>query len=265
MAHTHLEIEETAARSVLMPQDGPPATRYTLNPYVGCGMGCAYCYVMKYHYAAEHPLPWGEWVQPKTNAPFLLAKVRDKIWGRRIFVGSATDPYQYVERQYRLTRRCLGVLLDSNPKDVVVHTRSHLVLDDTDLLQGFKTRLRVCFSVPTDDDRVRRKLEPHAPRIEVRLKTMRRLRAAGIHVTAAVAPLLYGQPARFARLLKDAADDVYTGTMRYTDRTGLRQSDRAKAYFRSARYRDLVAEMDRCLEAAGLKTNRNDEEDFASR
>ena len=112
MAHTHLEVEETAARSVLMPQDGPPVTRYTLNPYVGCGMGCAYCYVMKYHYAMEHPLPWGEWVQPKTNAPFLLGKVRDKIWGRRIFVGSATDPYQYVERQYRLTRRCLSVLLD---------------------------------------------------------------------------------------------------------------------------------------------------------
>ena len=186
MAHSHLEIEETAARSVLMPQDGPPVTRYTLNPYIGCGMGCAYCYVMKYPYAEEHPLPWGAWVQPKTNAPFLLGRARDKIWGRRIFVGSATDPYQYVERQYRLTRRCLNVLEDSNPKDVVVHTRSHLILDDVELLRAFKSPLRVCFSIPTDDDRVRKKLEPHAPRIDVRLKTMRRLRAEGIHVTAAV-------------------------------------------------------------------------------
>ena len=265
MAHSHLEIEETAARSVLMPQDGPPVTRYTLNPYIGCGMGCAYCYVMKYPYAEEHPLPWGAWVQPKTNAPFLLGRARDKIWGRRIFVGSATDPYQYVERRYRLTRRCLNVLEDSNPKDVVVHTRSHLILDDVELLRAFKSPLRVCFSIPTDDDRVRKKLEPHAPRIDVRLKTMRRLRAEGIHVTAAVAPLLHCDPARFARLLHDAADDVYTTSMRYTDKTGLQSTDGARAYFESARYRDLVAETDRCLDAAGLKTNGDDGRDFASR
>ena len=147
----------------------------------------------------------------------------------------------------------------------MVHTRSHLILDDLELLRAFKTPLRVCFSVPTDDDRVRRKLEPNAPRIDVRLKTMRRLRSAGIHVTAAVAPLLHCEPARFARLLKDAVDDVYTGTMRYTDKTGLQWTDRARAYFDSRRYRDLVAEMDRCLNAAGLKANRDDERDFASR
>ena len=94
---------------------------------------------------------------------------------------------------------------------------------------------------------------------------MRRLRSAGIHVTAAVAPLLHCEPARFAGLLKDAADDVYTGTMRYTDKTDLQRTERAQAYFQSARYTNLVAEMDRCLVAAGLKTNGDDERDFASR
>lgn len=253
MAHSRLTIEESPAKSVLVAQDGPPVTNYTLNPYGGCGMGCSYCYVMKYPYAVEHPLPWGTWVRPKTNAPFLLGKVRAKIWGRKIFVGSATDPYQYVERQYRLTRRCLMVLLESNPESVMVHTRSHLVLEDLELLQAFGDRLRVGFSVPTDDDRVRRKLEPHAPRIEVRLRTMRLLRQAGVKVTASLSPLLYCSPSRFVKLLKESADGAYIGSMRYMDKTGLQSMERASAYFRSGRYRELVEEMDRVLVEAGLK------------
>ena len=252
MPHAHLDIEEHGARSILMPQDGIPVTGYTLNPYIGCGMGCAYCYVMKYPYAREHPLPWGTWVKPKINAPFLLGKARAKIWGSRLFVGSATDPYQDVERQYRLTRRCLKIVLESNPKSIVVHTRSPLILEDLELLQAFGNRLRVGFSVPTDDDRVRRKLEPHAPRIGVRLKTMRRLRAAGIHVMASLTPLLYCRPRRFAQLLKGAADGVYTGSIRYLDKTRIQQMERAKAYFCSSDYDKLIEEMNRCLVEVGL-------------
>ena len=252
MAHSHLTIEEIGARSVLMPQDGVPVTGYTLNPYGGCGMGCSYCYVMKYPHVRDKSLPWGTWVEPKVNAPFLLGKARAKIWGRGIFIGSATDPYQYVERQYRLTRRCLKILLESNPKSVVIHTRSPLILDDLELLQAFGDRLRVGFSVPTDDDRVRRKLEPHAPRIEVRLKTMRRLRAAGITVRGALAPLLYCKPKRFAKLLKDAADGVYMGEMRYLDKTAIRQMERARVYFSSTAYKELQDDMRRCLAEEGL-------------
>ncbi len=249
----HLQIDETGARSILVTQDGPPVTEYTLNPYLGCGMGCAYCYVMKFPFAQEHPLPWGTWVQPKTNAPFLVGKARAKIWGKCIFLGSATDPYQYPERQYRLTRRCLEVLLDCNLKGLTVHTRSHLILDDLDLLAQFGDRLRVGFSVPTDDDRVRKRLEPKAPRIEVRLKTMRKLKAAGIRVTASLAPVLYCNPKRFAELLKDAADGVYFGKMDYLEKTYLKDMPKAKAYFRSPEYKTLVDELEGCLKAVGLK------------
>ena len=66
----------------------------------------------------------------------------------------------------------------------------HLILDDVELLKEFGERLSVGFSVPTDDDRVRKKLEPNAPKIALRLKTMQALRTAGIRVTAAVAPVL---------------------------------------------------------------------------
>lgn len=255
MPHAHLDIEEIGAKSILVAQDGPPATQYTLNPYSGCGMGCAYCYVMKFPHARERggSRTWGTWVQPKTNAPYLLGKARAKLWGRSVFLGSATDPYQYVEKQYRLTRRCLKVLVECNLKKLTVHTRSHLILEDIDLLKEFGSRLNVGFSLPTDDDRVRKKLEPMAPKIDLRLKTMRALREAGIYVTAAVAPVLYCNPDRLAELLKDAADDVYFGSISYLDRTGIKDLPQAKAYFESADYKTLVDELEKSLAAVGLR------------
>lgn len=252
MPNPHLHIEEIGAKSILVAQDGPPPTEYTLNPYSGCGMGCAYCYVMKFPHARENPRPWGAWVQPKTNAPYLLGKARAKLWGRRVFVGSATDPYQYVEKQYRLTRRCLKVLAECNLAKLTVHTRSHLILDDIELLKEFGECLSVGFSVPTDDDRVRKKLEPNAPKIALRLKTMQALRTAGIRVTAAVVPVLYCDPPRFARLLQEAADGVYFGPINYLDRTGIKDLPRARAYFESADYQALVGQLEQSLAEVGL-------------
>lgn len=252
MPHSHLHVEEIGARSVLVAQDGPPPTSYTLNPYIGCGLGCTYCYVTKFPHAREHPRPWGTWVKPKTNAPYLLGKARAKLWGRSVFVGSATDPYQYVERQYRLTRRCLKVLAECNLGQITVHTRSHLILEDLDLLRSFGERLSVGFSVPTDDDRIRKKLEPHAPRIALRLRTMRTLKEAGVRVMAAVAPVLDCDPSRFARFLRWAADEVYFVPMNYLDRTGIRDLPQVRAYFESTDYQALVGRLEQNLADAGL-------------
>lgn len=251
---THLHIDEIAARSVLVPQQrhGEVIASFTLNPYVGCGMGCAYCYVMKFPFVAAHPQPWGTWVQPKINAPGLLRTARAMLWHRRVWIGSSTDPYQYIERRYRLTRQCLEILQDYDCARVTVHTRSHVILDDLDLLCRFGERLRVGFSIPTDDDRVRKRLEPHAPTINVRLNTMRRLREAGIRVSAAVAPVLYCHPRRFAALLKDAADSVYWDTMAYMNKTTMNALPRAQTYFRSPAYRALVEELAVCLHEVGL-------------
>lgn len=251
---THVYVEETDVRSVLLSQapPGEPTQSYTLNPYSGCGMGCAYCYVMKFPFAYEYPRPWGEWVQPKMNAPFLLGKARAKIWGRKVFMGSATDPYQYVERTYRLSRKCLHVLVECNLKRLTVHTRSHLILDDLDLLQKFGDRLHVGFSVPTNDDRVRKKTEPKAPTIKTRLKTMKKLREAGIYVNASLTPVLYCQPREFAQQIAESADGVYFGKMDYTSKTAIKTMPKARAYFHSKRYEELIEELREALEAVGM-------------
>lgn len=254
MNNTQIYVEETDVRSVLLSQapPGEPTKSYTLNPYSGCGMGCAYCYVMKFPFAYEYPKPWGTWVQPKMNAPFLLGKARAKIWGHKIFMGSATDPYQYVERQFRLSRKCLKVMVDCNLKRLTVHTRSHLILDDLALLQQFGERLHVGFSVPTNDDRVRKKTELHAPTIKTRLKTMKRLREAGIFVNAALAPVLYCQPREFAQQIAESADGVYFGKMDYTGKTAIQSMPKARAYFHSDAYADLVAELREALVDVGM-------------
>ena len=249
------EIEEMAARSVLTPQDderGLGLYDFSLNPYQGCGIGCSYCYVMRYPFATEHRLGWGEWVRPKVNAPFLLGKARAKVWGKRIFMSSATDPYQYVERRYRLTRKCLEVLLECNVGRLIVHTRSQLVLDDVDLLRGFGDRLVVGFSIATDDDRVRKRLEPKAPRVGVRLKAMGLLREAGVRVRAAVAPVLYCHPKRFAGQLAEVADSAWVDTIRYERQTGLRGFPKVWAYVRSAAYGEMVEELRGRLREVGL-------------
>ena len=249
------EVDEMLARSILTPQGRESVlTRYdySLNPYQGCGMGCSYCYVMSYPFAADHLLDWGEWVRPKVNAARLLAASRAAVWGRRIFMSSATDPYQYIERRYRLTRRCLDVLLECNLSRLTLHTRSHLILDDIELIRSFGDRAEVGFSIPTDDDRVRRRLEPRAPTIGLRLKTMRTLREAGIRVTAAVSPVFYCHPGRFAGMLAGAADRAWLDRARYEKQTDIKGNGRALAFLDSNRYRTMVRELRRELEGVGL-------------
>jgi DNA repair photolyase len=107
-----------------------------------------------------------------------------------VFMSSATDPYQPVERDFRLTRKCLQVLLACPTTQVIIHTRSPLVLQDLELLKSFGERLSIGFSMPTDDDVVRQIVEPDAPSIPSRWSAIERLSRAGIRVGISATPLL---------------------------------------------------------------------------
>lgn len=192
-------VEPEDARSILRPQKDPVyGFGFTLNPYRGCSHGCRYCYVRQYPAQVPgadrgtlHSIEqWGNWIAPKMNAPELLWRERHKLHGQAVFMASATDPYQPIERDLRLTRRCLEVLLRCPTTRVIVHTRSALILQDTGLLKAFGERLSVGFSIPTDDDTVRQVTEPDAPPIPTRWSTVERLVASGIRVGIAAAPLM---------------------------------------------------------------------------
>lgn len=186
-------VTEIEAKSILTPQKvGSLASHfdYSLNPYAGCAFKCSYCYVPSFPSSRHEPQDWGDWVEVKTNAAALIRRDRLKVFGSKIFFSSATDPYQYLELKYRLTRSCLEELLRYHPAQVVMHTRSHLILQDIDLLKQFGDRLSVGVSITTDDDNIRAEFEPKAPSISRRLEVIKTLSECGIKVNASLAPLL---------------------------------------------------------------------------
>src|SRR5512139_2591112 len=85
---------------------------YCINPYVGCGHGCRYCYASFMKRFTGHREPWGDFVDVKINAPQVLKKQLRRAKRGSVLVGSVTDPYQPVEKKYGLTRGCLEALLE---------------------------------------------------------------------------------------------------------------------------------------------------------
>jgi DNA repair photolyase len=185
--------------------------QYYLNPYAGCMIGCPYCYVDEradlsraLEGVARHA--WGRWVDVKVDAPEVLRReVRDLPPGPVRMSPILTDPYQPLERTYRVTRGCLEVLLEAGFSPVIL-TRGARVVEDLDLLARF-ARAAVGMSVPTDDDSVRARFEPGADPVDARFDALARLHGAGLRTFLAVQPMLPMDP---ARLVARTAPYVHT-------------------------------------------------------
>jgi DNA repair photolyase len=230
----------TAPRSVL---NGPAATGmdfWSINPYVGCAFGCAYCYARYAHrYALERlsesgshsdadvassdvePLPpWLAFerrILVKREAANVLrrqlasATRLDDLRTQGVVIGTATDPYQPAERRFRLTRGVLEVLAAQSKLHVTIITKSPLVTRDVDVLAQIAARstISVHVSLITVDRELARRLEPRAPTPEARLRAIARLRSHGIDVAVNVMPVLPGitdAPAMIDALVHAVAD-----------------------------------------------------------
>ncbi|BCJ86718.1 radical SAM protein [Effusibacillus dendaii] len=168
---------------------------WSINPYRGCAHGCAFCYARGTHsyigMRADDTFRTHLFV--KEDAPAVLRRELSKgKWkGGSVAIGTATDPYQPLEKQQRITRGILEVLaLYRIPATVT--TRSPLVLRDIDLLQELNryTRCSVNISVNTLDVNVWRAIEPESPHPKERFDTVGKLRAAGIDTGVFIAPVL---------------------------------------------------------------------------
>src|SRR5712664_955784 len=195
---------------------------YTLNPYVGCAFGdaggCPFCYVRALPVAQANEGPWGGWVVAKANLPEQLEKelktlaVSRKLDQTTIFMSSATDPYQGLERRLGLTRAALEIFVRHPIRRLLIQTRSPLIERDIELIATLGDRAIVSLTLETDDDEVRRAITPTSPSIERRLRTARTFRARGIFVQLAVSPMMPNHPERFAELADAAADRVIIDT-----------------------------------------------------
>ena len=242
----------THARSIL---NGPETTGmgfWSINPYIGCAFGCAYCYARYAHRyvmeravdadrlagAAErdvgHIPPWLAFerhIFVKRNAPQLLARTlrygSDRFQalakGEWIAIGTATDPYQPAERRFRVTRGILEVLAEHPGLHVSITTKSPLVTRDVDVMARIArhSSISVHLSLITVHRALARRLEPRAPTPESRLRAVGRLRAAGIAVSVNCMPVLPGitdhprdLEALVRRVAEAGATHIATGSLR---------------------------------------------------
>jgi DNA repair photolyase len=217
---------------------------HTLQPYIGCGFGCEYCYVkaLNVHRFHQPALEWGEYCHPRTGIADLLRRElarsasRSQLDQLAIFMSSATDPYQGLERRWRLSRACLEAFVDFPPGLLVVQTRSPLVADDFTLLRRLGERCWLNFTLETDRDDVRAAITPRCPSVAARLKTLAAARQAGLNVQITVSPCLpFSGVASFGELLLTHGQRVIVDTYTAGDgQAGVRTARTAVAAIHSA-------------------------------
>ncbi|HTU92632.1 MAG TPA: hypothetical protein VMF69_21300 [Gemmataceae bacterium] len=144
-------MEQINARSIFSPATGfiqRGGFDWTCNPYVGCSMGCSYCYAMFLPQNRRPREDWGKWFQAKINAVELARKQAPKVAGQAVYLSSVTDPYLPAERSLCLTRGILEELLPYQPR-LLIQTRGPLVVRDLDVIARFHS-VRVNMSIPTE-------------------------------------------------------------------------------------------------------------------
>jgi len=252
-----VQVRELEVSRALV-REGPGA--YYLNPYVGCLLACPFCYAQHradFSRSLEGlaPQPWGRWLDVKVNAPEVLAEeVRRLPPGLVRMSPIITDPYQPVERRYRVTRRCLEVLAGSAFTPVVL-TRASSVLEDLDLLRRCRGAV-VGVSVPTDDDAVRAAFEAATETIAQRIETLRALKQAGLRTFGVIQPMLPMLPEALAELLAPHVDAVRIGPLYEKPRVAkVLAAVGRRDFLDEAWERATYAALERALEARGVSVN----------
>ena len=193
------EYRPIATRSIVgktSSRRGLPFT-HTINPYRGCEFACRYCYARYTHEFLEIHDP-GEFehrIYFKEHAAWLLDQELTRLKpGTEIALGTATDPYQPLERKQRITRSLLEVFARKRGFGLGIVTKSTVITRDIDLLQEIATRhkLTVHLTVTTMNPRLARILERRAPRPDLRIRTLASLREAGIRAGILCSPLMPG-------------------------------------------------------------------------
>lgn len=186
------------AATIVRENDSPDIPfRYSMNPYRGCEHGCAYCYARPTHetLGLNAGIDFETKVLVKRDAAALLRKeLNRRSWQcEPIMVSGVTDCYQPAEREFKLTRGLLEVLLEAR-QPVCIVTKNSLILRDLDLLTKLAEQnlVSVAISTTTLDAELARVLEPRTATPAARFRAIRELAAAGVPVRAMLAPIVPG-------------------------------------------------------------------------
>jgi DNA repair photolyase len=202
-----------ATRKIIARNDSPDISfDRSINPYRGCEHGCVYCFARPTHaYLGLSPgLDFESKLFMKPNAPELLERelAAPGYVPKVIAIGTNTDPYQPIERRYKIMRGILEVL-ERAGHPVGIVTKSALVLRDLDILARMARRdlVKVALSVTTLDAKLARVMEPRAATPPRRLEALSQLVKAGVPTSAMVAPVIPAiNDAEIERILEAVAE-----------------------------------------------------------
>ena len=205
-----MRIEEVKARSLLSKRieaDSWFHSNHSMNLYRGCQFACAYCDGMSEYY---HVDDFQTHIRVKVNAPDVLRKELKKLGTRKTpslldytdsktefkkpiigVSGGVSDSYQQAEKEYKLTRRVLEVILE-HELPIFLLTKSDLVLRDLDLLKEInrKAFVNVCFSITQRDEEKKQQYEPASSSTGERFKALKTLRGEGIRGGVMAMPMI---------------------------------------------------------------------------
>jgi DNA repair photolyase len=210
-----IEFRAIQSRSILNKSVSKRSLKhvYSINPFRGCEFGCKYCFARYTHEFLEPSpintppignidIPQQPWalafereIYLKENAAWLLEQeLRHIDPHHEIAIGTATDPYQPIERRVGITRSLLEVFAKQEGLRIYLITKSSLITRDIDLFQQIAARntLVLHITITTTDAELARKLEPRAPRPDLRFAAVKKLRAAGLKTGILCCPLLPG-------------------------------------------------------------------------
>jgi len=184
---TMVVIKEVKVKSVLS-RSRIYAVDYSINPYIGCEHACVYCFARHMCNKPEVRRNWGKLVYVKINAPRVLKKeVKSGKYGT-VLMSSVTDPYQPIERKYEISRRLLEILCKTK-LSVIIMTKSDLVTRDVHIIKKLNGA-EVGITITTMSEAVSDVIEPEAPPVNRRIKTLSTLTDHGIKTFVFMGPFI---------------------------------------------------------------------------
>jgi len=180
-------IERKYSKSILRYFKVGPHIGLTINPYQGCHHRCGYCYAT-YKWAPD----FYDKVYGKINAPEILESELNKLKNTPILpvmISSATDAYQYAEAKFGITKRCIEVL-QQYQIPFYVFTKSLLIERDLDLFRNYKNKCFIVWSVTTNDEKIKRIIEPGTPPIARIFDTIKKFVDSGIKCCINIDPII---------------------------------------------------------------------------
>ncbi|MEM0227324.1 MAG: radical SAM protein [Ignisphaera sp.] len=211
-------VVEIEVRQALT-KSGLPDLDYALNPYLGCGHGCLYCYAKIYTRLSEVVANWGKIIAVKKNLLDILTNEVERLKRGTVGIGTITDPYQPIEAIYRLTRSSIDILARNGFK-VSIQTKNSLVVRDIDILKKYRDAVDVGLTITSADDSMMHTFEPYSSPPSARIKALKKLSESGIRTWIFYGPVIPGynddieEVAKIIKLARETKSLLYIDKLR---------------------------------------------------